>query len=50
VVASYEALRVTLESNIEHTLALPQNIFRLAMVNRRWRQQAYAGVTVLDNL
>src|SRR5213594_1428390 len=45
--ASYEALRVTLVSNIEHLLALPQNVFRLAIVNRRWRQQAYAGVTVL---
>jgi len=36
-----------LVSNIEHILALPQNIFRLTIVNRRWRQQAYAGVTVL---
>jgi hypothetical protein len=38
---------VTLVSNIEHILALPQEIFRLTIVNRRWRQQAYAGVTVL---
>src|SRR6202011_447180 len=45
--ASYEALRVTLVSNIEYILALPQCVFRLAIVNRRWRQQAYAGVTVL---
>src|SRR5207302_9343059 len=45
--ASYEALRVTLVSNIERILALPQDVFRLTIVNRRWRQQAYAGVTVL---
>src|SRR5438445_8440354 len=45
--ASYEALRVTLVSNIEHILALLQEAFRLTIVNRRWRQQAYAGVTVL---
>src|SRR5438445_7790637 len=45
--ASYEALRVTLVSNIEHILALPQEVFRLTIVNRRWRQQAHAGVTVL---
>ena len=45
--ASYEALRVTLVGNSEHILALPQDVFRLAIVNRRWRQQAYAGVTVL---
>ena len=45
--ASYEALRVTLVSNIEYFLALPKCVFRLAIVNRRWRQQAYAGVTVL---
>src|SRR6266851_2202273 len=45
--ASYEALRVTLVSNIEHLLALPQDAFRLAIVNRGWRQQAYARVTVL---
>jgi hypothetical protein len=45
--ASYEALRVTLVSNIEHILALPQGVFRLAIVNRGWRQQAYAGMTVL---
>ena len=45
--ASYEALRVTLVSNIEHILALPQDVFRLAIVNRGWRQQAYAGVTML---
>jgi hypothetical protein len=34
-------------SNVEHILALPQNVFRLPIVNRRWRQQTYAGVTVL---
>ena len=45
--ASYEALRVTLVSNIEHILALPQDAFRLAIVNRGWRQQAYARMTVL---
>jgi hypothetical protein len=45
--ASYEALRVTLVSNIEHILALPQDVFRLAIVNRRRRQQADAGMTVL---
>jgi len=45
--ASYETLRVTLVSNIEYILALPQCVFHLAIVNRRWRQQAYAGVTVL---
>jgi hypothetical protein len=45
--ASYEALRVTVVSNIEYILALPQCVFHLAIVNRRWRQQAYAGVTVL---
>ena len=45
--ASYGALRVTLVSNIEHILALPQDVFRLAIVNRGWRQQAYAGMTVL---
>jgi hypothetical protein len=45
--ASYEALRVTLVSNIEHILALPQDAFRLAIVNRRRRQQADARVTVL---
>jgi hypothetical protein len=33
--ASYEALRVKLISNIEHILALPQDVFRLAIVNRR---------------
>jgi hypothetical protein len=38
---------VTLVSNIEHLLALPQDAFRLAIVNRGWRQQAYARVTVL---
>jgi len=38
---------VTLVSNIEYILALPQCVFHLAIVNRRWRQQAYAGVTVL---
>jgi hypothetical protein len=30
-----------------YILALPQCVFHLAIVNRRWRQQAYAGVTVL---
>ena len=45
--ASYEALRVTSVSNIEHFLALPQNVFRLAIVNRGWRQQADARMTVL---
>ena len=45
--ASYEALRVTLKSNIEHILALPQDVFRLTIVNRRRRQQADAGMTVL---
>src|SRR5207248_9004978 len=45
--ASYEALRVKLVSNIEHILALPQDVFRLAIVNRGWRQQCYAGMTVL---
>ena len=45
--ASYEALRVTLVSNIEHILALPQDVFRLTIVNRGWRQQGYAGMTVL---
>jgi hypothetical protein len=39
--------RSRIASNIEHILALPQNVFRLTIVNRRWRQQAYAGVTVL---
>ena len=38
---------MTLVSNIEHLLALPQCVFRLAIVNRGWRQQAYAGMTVL---
>ena len=45
--ASHEALRVKLVSNIEHILALPQDVFRLAIVNHGWRQQAYARVTVL---
>jgi hypothetical protein len=45
--ASYEALWVTLVSNIEHILALPQEVFRLTIVNHRWCQQAYPGVTVL---
>src|SRR5207248_935603 len=45
--ASNEALRVKLVSNIEHILALPQDVFRLAIVNRGWRQQGYAGMTVL---
>jgi hypothetical protein len=38
---------VKLVGNIEHILALLQEVFNLTMVNRRWRQQAYAGVTVL---
>jgi len=38
---------VALVSKIEHILALPQDVFRLTIVNRRWRQQAYPGVTVL---
>jgi hypothetical protein len=41
-----KALRVTLVSNIEHILALPQGFFRLAIVNRGWHQQAYAGMAV----
>ena len=45
--ASHEALRVKLVSNIEHILALPQDVFRLAIVNRGWRQQADARMTVL---
>jgi hypothetical protein len=45
--ASYEALRVTLVGNIEHFLALPQDVVSLTIVNHRWRQQGYAGVTVL---
>src|SRR5258708_5937729 len=43
---SYEALRVKLVGRIEYILAAPQNVFRLSIVNRGWRQQAYAGVTV----
>jgi hypothetical protein len=35
-------------SNIEHFLALPQDIFRLAIVNRGWRQQAYPRVMMLS--
>ena len=46
--ASHEALRVKLVSNIEHILALPQDVFRLAIVDHGWRQQAYARVTVLS--
>ena len=38
---------MTLVSNIEYILALPQDVFRLTIVNRGWRQQAYAGMTVL---
>jgi len=37
---------VTLVSSIEHILALPQEVFGLTIVNRRWHQQAYAGVTM----
>jgi hypothetical protein len=37
---------VTLVSNVEYILALPECVFRLAKVNRRWRQQADARVTV----
>jgi hypothetical protein len=46
--AADEALRVKSISNIEHFLALPQDIFRLAIVNRGWRQQAYPRVTMLS--
>jgi hypothetical protein len=35
---------VKLISNIEHILALPQDVFRLAIVNRGWRQQAYPAL------
>jgi hypothetical protein len=45
--ASYEALRVALLNNIENILALPPDVLSLTIVNRRWRQQAYPGVTVL---
>jgi hypothetical protein len=38
---------VTLVSNIERIPALPQDVFSSAVVNRRWRQQANARVTVL---
>ena len=38
---------MTLVSNVEHILALPQKVFRLTIVNRRWRQQTYTGMTVL---
>src|SRR6202008_288606 len=44
--ASYEALRMKLVSNIEHILALPQNVFRLAIVHHRRRKQAQAGVAM----
>src|SRR5271169_7151245 len=44
--ASDEALRVTLVSNIEHFLALPQNVFCLAIVHHRRREQAQAGVAM----
>ena len=46
--ASYEALRVTLVSNIEHILALPQNVFRLAIVHHRRREQAQAGMAMFS--
>jgi hypothetical protein len=39
---------VTLVSNIEHILTLPQDALRLAIVNRGWRQQAYPRVTMLS--
>ena len=39
---------VKLISNIKHILALPQDVFRLAIVNRGWRQQAYPRVTMLS--
>jgi hypothetical protein len=38
---------MTLIGNIEHFLTLPQDVFSLAIVNHRWRQQAQAGVAVL---
>src|SRR4029077_10142525 len=44
--ASYEALRMKLVGNIEHFLALPQNVFRLAIVHHRRRKQAQAGVAM----
>src|SRR2546430_8158627 len=44
--ASYEALRMKLVGNIEHLLALPQDAFRLAIVNHRRRKQAQAGVAM----
>jgi hypothetical protein len=33
--ASYKALRMKLVGNIEHFLALPKNVFRLAIVHHR---------------
>ena len=44
--ASYEALGMKLVGNIEHFLALPQNVFRLAIVHHRRRKQAQAGVAM----
>ena len=38
---------MTLVGNIENFLALPQEVLSLTIVNHRWRQQAYARVTVL---
>jgi hypothetical protein len=43
---SYEALRMKLVGHIEHFLALPQNVFRLAIVHHRRRKQAQAGVAM----
>jgi hypothetical protein len=40
-------IQTSLVSNIEHILALPQDVFSLSIVTHHWRQQAYAGVTVL---
>ena len=46
--ASYEALRLALVTNIEHVLALPQNVFRLAIVHHRRREQAQAGMAMFS--
>ncbi len=37
-----------LVSNIEHFLALPQNVFRLAIVDHRRREQAQAGMAMFS--
>src|SRR5438309_12103749 len=39
--------RCSFVSSFLYILALPLDVFRLAIVNRGWRQQAYAGMTVL---